>query len=44
MPLAYFIAHLLYGIGLGMTPIFIRAFSRKRHDHRMERAAEALAI
>jgi uncharacterized membrane protein YagU involved in acid resistance len=44
MPLAYFIAHLLYGIGLGMTPIFIRAFSRKRHDHRMERAAEALPI
>jgi uncharacterized membrane protein YagU involved in acid resistance len=44
MPLAYFIAHLLYGIGLGMTPIFIRAFSRKRHDHRMERATEALPI
>ena len=41
MPLAYFIAHLLYGIGLGLTPIFVRAFSRKRHDHR---AAEALPI
>jgi len=35
MPLAYFIAHLLYGIGLGLTPVFIRTFSRKRHDHRM---------
>jgi uncharacterized membrane protein YagU involved in acid resistance len=44
MPLAYFIAHLLYGIGLGMTPIFIRTFSKKRHDGRMERAAEALPI
>jgi uncharacterized membrane protein YagU involved in acid resistance len=42
MPLAYFIAHLLYGIGLGMTPVFVRTFSRKRHDHRMDRAAEAL--
>jgi len=30
MPLAYLIAHLLYGIGLGLTPIFLRAFSRKR--------------
>jgi uncharacterized membrane protein YagU involved in acid resistance len=38
MPLAYFIAHLLYGIGLGMTPIFIRTFSRKSHHHRVERA------
>jgi uncharacterized membrane protein YagU involved in acid resistance len=36
MPLAYFIAHLLYGIGLGMTPVFVRRFSRERHDHRME--------
>jgi uncharacterized membrane protein YagU involved in acid resistance len=44
MPLAYFIAHLLYGIGLGMSPIFIRTFSRKRHGHRMERAAEAVPI
>jgi hypothetical protein len=43
MPLAYFIAHLLYGIGLGLTPIFVRVFSRKRHDH-PERAAEALLI
>ena len=43
MPLAYFIAHLLYGIGLGLTPVFIQTFSRKRHD-RMERPAEALPI
>ena len=38
MPLAYFIAHLLYGIGLGMTPVFVRRFSRKRHDRPVERA------
>jgi uncharacterized membrane protein YagU involved in acid resistance len=45
MPMAYFIAHLLYGIGLGLTPIFIRGFSRKRqYDRRMERPAEALPI
>jgi uncharacterized membrane protein YagU involved in acid resistance len=45
MPLAYFIAHLLYGIGLGLTPVFIRTFSRKRHnDRRVERPAEAFTI
>jgi uncharacterized membrane protein YagU involved in acid resistance len=45
MPMAYFVAHLLYGIGLGMTPIFVRGFSRKHHDHRrMESPAEALPI
>jgi hypothetical protein len=43
MPLAYFIAHVLYGIGLGMTPVFVRRFSRKRDDRRMERA-EVLPI
>jgi uncharacterized membrane protein YagU involved in acid resistance len=45
MPMAYFVAHLLYGIGLGLTPLFIRAFSRKRDEpRRMERPAEALPI
>jgi uncharacterized membrane protein YagU involved in acid resistance len=43
MPLAYFIAHLLYGIGLGLTPIFVRAFSRKRHDHHPERCGRSPA-
>jgi uncharacterized membrane protein YagU involved in acid resistance len=42
MPVAYFVAHLLYGIGLGMTPIFVRTFSRKRHD--AEYPAEGLPI
>jgi uncharacterized membrane protein YagU involved in acid resistance len=32
-PVAYFISHILLGLGLGMTPVFIRAFSReRRHD------------
>src|ERR1700720_2650953 len=45
MPMAYFIAHLLFGIGLGLTPVFVRTFSRKSRDHRrMERPAEALPI
>jgi hypothetical protein len=32
-PFAYFVAHILLGLGLGMTPAFIRAFSwERRHD------------
>ena len=43
MPLAYFVAHLLYGIGLGLTPLFIRAFSGRRHERRRaSRRTEAL--
>ena len=44
MPMAYFVAHLLYGVGLGLTPLFIRTFSRKRVDRRMQRPAEPLPI
>jgi len=46
MPMAYFVAHLLFGVGLGMTPIFVRGFSRKSRDdrRRMERPAEPLPI
>jgi hypothetical protein len=43
IPLAYFIAHVLYGLGLAMTPIFIRAFTREDHRHRRIREDEALA-
>lgn len=33
MPIGYFGAHLLYGLSLGMTPVFVRAFSKeRRHD------------
>jgi hypothetical protein len=28
IPLAYFIAHVLYGLGLSTTPMFIRTFHR----------------
>src|SRR5258707_3129648 len=34
MPLAYFIAHMLFGIGLGLTPDLVRAFSRQRQERR----------
>jgi len=50
MPLAYFGAHLLYGLGLGMTPAFVRTFSKERrldkesHDHRSAHAAQTQSI
>ena len=34
MPMAYFVAHVLFGIGLGLTPLFVRAFSREQHGRR----------
>jgi uncharacterized membrane protein YagU involved in acid resistance len=40
MPLAYFIAHVLYGVGLAMTPAFIRTFTKERLNHGGERVAE----
>ena len=43
MPLAFFISHLLFGIGLGLTPVFVRSFSRERHERRrVARPTEAL--
>ena len=33
MPMAYFVAHLLYGLGLGMTPPFVRRFTTARRGH-----------
>jgi uncharacterized membrane protein YagU involved in acid resistance len=44
MPLAYFIAHLLFGFGLATTPIFIRAFSKERRPRRSVRAAQTQPI
>ena len=46
MPMAYFVAHVLFGIGLGMTPLFIRAFSgtRGRGTRRIEHPSQPLAI
>jgi hypothetical protein len=41
MPLAYFIAHILYGFGLAMTPALIRTFSKEHLDQ--ERRAHGRA-
>ncbi len=40
MPFAYFGAHLLYGVGLGMTPTFIRAFSKEPSTRRTVNTAQ----
>jgi uncharacterized membrane protein YagU involved in acid resistance len=42
MPQAYFIAHVLYGVGLATTPAFIRAFSRERQRRSRMPAREIL--
>ena len=46
MPMAYFVAHVLFGIGLGTTPLFIRAFTPRtgRQTQRLEEPPELLAI
>jgi uncharacterized membrane protein YagU involved in acid resistance len=43
-PFTYFIAHVLYGIGLSTTPIFIRTFTKERHHHHRMRHQGAYAI
>ena len=43
MPIAYFVAHLLFGIGLGLTSLFTRALSgRDRRTRPVEPPAEPL--
>jgi uncharacterized membrane protein YagU involved in acid resistance len=44
MPLAYFLAHLLYGVGLATTPGLVRTFSRQTHDRSGVHAAETQPI
>jgi len=46
MPMAYFVSHVLLGIGIGMTPLFIRAFTRRpgRPTRRIEHPPEPLPI
>jgi len=44
MPLQYFGAHLLYGFGLGLTPAFIRMFTKESSTHRMVRTAQTQPI
>jgi len=46
IPVAYFVAHLLFGIGLGTTPLLVRALrrGRVRFTPRMERPVEPKQI
>jgi hypothetical protein len=46
MPGAYFVAHVLFGIALGITPLLVRALSRRRvrETPPMERPVEPLQI
>ena len=46
VPVAYLAAHVLFGIGLGTTPLLARAFSRRRvrDTARMERPVEPSQI
>jgi hypothetical protein len=47
MPVAYFVAHVLFGIGLGITPLLVRALSggkRVRETVRMERQVEPVEV
>jgi xanthosine utilization system XapX-like protein len=41
IPLGFFIANVLFGIGLGLTAVFLRAFSGIHKDRRMERPMRA---
>jgi hypothetical protein len=40
MPIAYFAAHVLFGIGLGLTWLFVRAFSRSGRRGRLTQPIE----
>ena len=42
MPVAYFVSNVLFGIGLGLSAVFVKAFGRPRHRHRVEEHAEPL--
>jgi hypothetical protein len=44
MPLQYFGAHLLYGFGLGLTPAFIRMFTKESSTQPMVRKAQTQPI
>jgi hypothetical protein len=42
MPIAFFVSHVLFGIGLGFSAVFVKAFSSRRRPHRVERTTEPL--
>ena len=44
MPLGYFAAHVAFGVGLAMTPTFMRTFTRERHDRVRVQTQQILPI
>jgi len=44
MPLGYFVAHVAFGIGLAMSPAFMRMFARERHDRVTVQTQQILPI
>ena len=44
MPLGYFVAHVAFGIGLAMSPAFMRMFARERHDRVRVQTQQILPI
>ncbi len=44
MPLGYFLAHVLFGVGLAMSPAFVRMFARERRDRVRVPAQQILPI
>jgi hypothetical protein len=45
MPMAYVFAHVLFGIGLGLSSVFVLTLSRRPRERRgVEYAREALPI
>ena len=44
MPLGYFVAHVAFGVGLAMSPAFMRMFARERHDRVRVQTQQILPI
>jgi len=44
MPLGYFFAHVLFGVGLAMSPAFIRMFAKERHERVRVQTQQILPI
>src|SRR5258708_1513186 len=44
MPIGYFVAHVLFGVGLAMSPALIRMFDKERHDRVRAPAQQILPI
>ena len=44
MPLGYFVAHVAFGVGLAMSPAFMRMFARERRDRVRVQTQQILPI